>query len=142
VIVMTSNLGSARIQELVGDREAQRAAVMDALTSHFRPEFINRVDEVVIFEPLAREQIAGITEIQLGRLRQRLAERDLRLELAPEAMDKLIAVGYDPVYGARPLKRAIQRWIENPLAQLILSGSFMPGTSIRGTVVDDEIAFV
>jgi ATP-dependent Clp protease ATP-binding subunit ClpB len=142
VIVMTSNLGSARIQELVGDREAQRAAVMDAVSTHFRPEFINRVDEVVIFEPLGREQIAGITEIQLGRLRQRLAERDLKLELTPEAMDKLIAVGYDPVYGARPLKRAIQRWIENPLAQLILSGGFMPGTSIRGTVVDDEIAFV
>jgi ATP-dependent Clp protease ATP-binding subunit ClpB len=142
VIVMTSNLGSARIQELVGDREAQRAAVMDAVSTHFRPEFINRVDEVVIFEPLGREQIAGITEIQLGRLRQRLAERDLKLELTPEAMDKLIAVGYDPVYGARPLKRAIQRWIENPLAQLILSGGFMPGTSIKGTVVDDEIAFV
>jgi len=142
VIVMTSNLGSARIQELVGDREAQRAAVMDALTTHFRPEFINRVDEVVIFEPLGHDQIAGITEIQLGRLRQRLAERDLSLELAPEALEKLIAVGYDPVYGARPLKRAIQRWIENPLAQLILSGSFMPGTSIKGTVVDDEIAFV
>ena len=141
VIVMTSNLGSARIQELVGDREAQRAAVMDALTTHFRPEFINRVDEVVIFEPLARDQIAGITEIQLGRLRQRLAERDLRLELSTEAMDKLIAVGYDPVYGARPLKRAIQRWIENPLAQLILSGGFMPGTSIRGTVQDNEIVF-
>jgi len=142
VIVMTSNLGSARIQELVGDREAQRAAVMDALTTHFRPEFINRVDEVVIFEPLGHDQIAGITEIQMGRLRQRLAERDLSLELAPEALEKLIAVGYDPVYGARPLKRAIQRWIENPLAQLILSGSFMPGTSIKGTVVDDEIAFV
>ncbi|MCF7537529.1 ATP-dependent chaperone ClpB [Pseudomonas petrae] len=141
VIVMTSNLGSARIQELVGDREGQRAAVMDALTTHFRPEFINRVDEVVIFEPLARDQIAGITEIQLGRLRQRLAERDLRLELSSEAMDKLIAVGYDPVYGARPLKRAIQRWIENPLAQLILSGGFMPGTGIRGTVQDDEIVF-
>ncbi|QSB19681.1 ATP-dependent chaperone ClpB [Pseudomonas sp. 15A4] len=141
VIVMTSNLGSARIQELVGDREGQRAAVMDALTTHFRPEFINRVDEVVIFEPLARDQIAGITEIQLGRLRQRLAERDLRLELSTEAMDKLIAVGYDPVYGARPLKRAIQRWIENPLAQLILSGGFMPGTSIRGTVQADEIVF-
>jgi ATP-dependent Clp protease ATP-binding subunit ClpB len=142
VIVMTSNLGSARIQELVGDREAQRAAVMDALTTHFRPEFINRVDEVVIFEPLGHDQIAGITEIQMGRLRQRLAERDLSLELAPEALEKLIAVGYDPVYGARPLKRAIQRWIENPLAQLILSGSFMPGSSIKGTVVDDEIAFV
>ncbi|MGE1153861.1 ATP-dependent chaperone ClpB [Pseudomonas sp. ICMP 460] len=141
VIVMTSNLGSAQIQELVGDREGQRAAVMDALTTHFRPEFINRVDEVVIFEPLARDQIAGITEIQLGRLRSRLAERELSLELSREALDKLIAVGYDPVYGARPLKRAIQRWIENPLAQLILSGSFMPGTSVTATVADDEIVF-
>ena len=141
VIVMTSNLGSAQIQELVGDREGQRAAVMDALTSHFRPEFINRVDEVVIFEPLARDQIAGITEIQLGRLRGRLAERELDLELSSEALDKLIAVGYDPVYGARPLKRAIQRWIENPLAQLILSGSFMPGTSVTATVENDEIVF-
>ncbi|CRM87835.1 Heat shock protein F84.1 [Pseudomonas sp. 22 E 5] len=141
VIVMTSNLGSAQIQELVGDREGQRAAVMDALTSHFRPEFINRVDEVVIFEPLARDQIAGITEIQLGRLRGRLAERELDLVLSGEALDKLIAVGYDPVYGARPLKRAIQRWIENPLAQLILSGSFMPGTSVEATVENDEIVF-
>ncbi|MFJ3483581.1 ATP-dependent chaperone ClpB [Pseudomonas sp. NPDC090202] len=142
VIVMTSNLGSARIQELVGDREAQRAAVMDAVSSHFRPEFINRIDEVVIFEPLGHDQIAGITEIQMGRLRQRLAERDLSLELTPEALEKLIAVGYDPVYGARPLKRAIQRWIENPLAQLILSGGFLPGTQIKGTVEDDEIVFV
>ena len=141
VIVMTSNLGSAQIQELVGDREAQRAAVMDALTTHFRPEFINRVDEVVIFEPLARDQIAGITEIQLGRLRSRLAERELSLELGSDALEKLIAVGYDPVYGARPLKRAIQRWIENPLAQLILSGSFMPGTSVTATVENDEIVF-
>ncbi|MCX4063589.1 ATP-dependent chaperone ClpB [Pseudomonas sp. S1Bt30] len=141
VIVMTSNLGSTQIQELVGDREAQRAAVMDALTSHFRPEFINRVDEVVIFEPLARDQIAGITEIQLGRLRGRLAERELSLDLSSEALDKLIAVGYDPVYGARPLKRAIQRWIENPLAQLILSGSFMPGTSVTASVENDEIVF-
>ncbi|CAI3789803.1 Chaperone protein ClpB [Pseudomonas sp. MM227] len=141
VIVMTSNLGSARIQELVGDREAQRAAVMDAVTSHFRPEFVNRIDEVVIFEPLARDQIAGITQIQLARLRSRLAERDLSLELSDEALDKLIAVGYDPVYGARPLKRAIQRWIENPLAQLILSGKFLPGTSVQASVVDDEIVF-
>jgi len=141
VIVMTSNLGSMQIQELVGDREAQRAAVMDAISTHFRPEFINRVDEVVIFEPLARDQIAGITEIQLGRLRSRLAERELKLELSPEAMDKLIAVGYDPVYGARPLKRAIQRWIENPLAQLILSGRFMPGETATGVVQNDEITF-
>ncbi|MEG0967522.1 MAG: ATP-dependent chaperone ClpB, partial [Pseudomonas sp.] len=97
VIVMTSNLGSAQIQELVGDREAQRAAVMDAVGSHFRPEFINRIDEVVVFEPLGRDQIAGITQIQLGRLRSRLAERDLSLELSDEALDKLISVGYDPV---------------------------------------------
>jgi ATP-dependent Clp protease ATP-binding subunit ClpB len=141
VIVMTSNLGSARIQELVGDREAQRAAVMDAVSTHFRPEFVNRIDEVVIFEPLARDQIAGITQIQLGRLRARLAERELGLALSDEAMDKLIAVGYDPVYGARPLKRAIQRWIENPLAQLILAGQFLPGSTVTGTVVNDEITF-
>lgn len=141
VIVMTSNLGSAQIQELVGDREAQRAAVMDAVGAHFRPEFINRIDEVVVFEPLGREQIAGITEIQLGRLRSRLMERELSLSLSPQALDKLIAVGYDPVYGARPLKRAIQRWIENPLAQLILSGKFVPGTAISATVEGDEIVF-
>lgn len=141
VIVMTSNLGSAQIQELVGDREAQRAAVMDAVGAHFRPEFINRIDEVVVFEPLGREQIAGITEIQLGRLRSRLLERELSLSLSPEALDKLIAVGYDPVYGARPLKRAIQRWIENPLAQLILAGKFLPGTAITAKVEGDEIVF-
>ena len=141
VIVMTSNLGSAQIQELVGDREAQRAAVMDAVGSHFRPEFINRIDEVVVFEPLGRDQIAGITEIQLGRLRSRLLERELSLSLSPEALDKLIAVGYDPVYGARPLKRAIQRWIENPLAQLILSGKFLPGSAITAKVEGDEIVF-
>ncbi|WP_047605135.1 ATP-dependent chaperone ClpB [Pseudomonas putida] len=141
VIVMTSNLGSAQIQELVGDREAQRAAVMDAVGAHFRPEFINRIDEVVVFEPLGREQIAGITEIQLGRLRSRLLERELSLSLSPEALDKLIAVGYDPVYGARPLKRAIQRWIENPLAQLILAGKFLPGTAITAKVEGDAIVF-
>ncbi len=141
VIVMTSNLGSAQIQELAGDREAQRAAVMDAVSNHFRPEFVNRIDEVVVFDSLAREQIAGIAQIQLGRLRQRLAERELSLELTDEALDKLIAVGYDPVYGARPLKRAVQRWIENPLAQLILAGQFAPGSSVTGRVEGEEIVF-
>jgi ATP-dependent Clp protease ATP-binding subunit ClpB len=141
VIVMTSNLGSAQIQELVDDREAQRAAVMDAVSSHFRPEFINRIDEVVVFEPLGREQIAGIAEIQLQRLRSRLAERELSLELSAQAIDKLIAVGYDPVYGARPLKRAIQRWIENPLAQQILSGAFAPGATVQAKVEGEEIVF-
>ncbi|MEG1124927.1 MAG: type VI secretion system ATPase TssH, partial [Citrobacter sp.] len=95
----------------------------------------------VVFEPLGRDQIAGITQIQLGRLRSRLAERDLSLELSDEALDKLISVGYDPVYGARPLKRAIQRWIENPLAQLILSGKFLPGTGITAKVEGEEIVF-
>ncbi len=141
VIVMTSNLGSAQIQELVGDPDAQRAAVMDAVAHHFRPEFINRIDEVVVFDPLGREQIAGIADIQLGRLRKRLAERELSLELSQEAMDKLIAVGYDPVYGARPLKRAIQRWIENPLAQQILSGQFAPGSSVKARVEGEQIVF-
>ena len=141
VVVMTSNLGSTQIQELVGDPEAQRAAVMDAVSQHFRPEFINRIDEVVVFDPLGKDQIAGIAGIQLGRLRKRLAERELSLELSQEAMDKLIAVGYDPVYGARPLKRAIQRWIENPLAQQILAGRFVPGATIKASVEGDEIVF-
>lgn len=141
VVVMTSNLGSTQIQELVGDPDAQRAAVMDAVGQHFRPEFINRIDEVVVFDPLARDQIAGIARIQLERLRKRLEERDLALELSEEAMDKLVAVGYDPVYGARPLKRAIQRWVENPLAQQILSGAFGPGTTIQAKVEGEEIVF-
>src|SRR5690606_1325576 len=141
VIVMTSNLGSAQIQELVGDPEAQRAAVMDALSQHFRPEFINRVDEVVVFEPLGKDQIAGIADIQMQRLRQRLAERDLDLQLSEEAVDKLIAVGYDPVYGARPLKRAIQRWIEDPLAQRILAGDFGAGAVIQAKVEGEELSF-
>ena len=141
VIVMTSNLGSAQIQELVGDSEAQRAAVMDALGQHFRPEFINRVDEVVVFEPLGKDQIAGIADIQMQRLRERLAERDLDLQLSDEALEKLIAVGYDPVYGARPLKRAIQRWIENPLAQRILAGDFEPGAVIKAQVAGEEFTF-
>ena len=105
------------------------------------PEFINRIDEVVVFDPLAREQIAGIAQIQLGRLRQRLAERELSLEISDEALDKLVAVGYDPVYGARPLKRAIQRWIENPLAQRILSGDFASGAVVHAKVDGEEIVF-
>ena len=141
VIVMTSNLGSTQIQELVGDPEAQHAAVMDAIGQHFRPEFINRIDEVVVFEPLGKEQIAGIAGIQMQRLGQRLAERELSLELTDEALEKLISVGYDPVYGARPLKRAIQRWIENPLAQRILAGDFAPGVTIQAKVEGDEFVF-
>ncbi|TVP87982.1 MAG: ATP-dependent chaperone ClpB [Pseudomonadaceae bacterium] len=141
VVVMTSNLGSTQIQELSGDAEAQRAAVMDAVGQHFRPEFVNRIDEVVVFDSLARDQIAGIASIQIDRLRQRLAERELGLELEQAAVDKLVAVGYDPVYGARPLKRAIQRWIENPLAQRLLAGDFLPGAVVKVTVDGEHFAF-
>ena len=107
----------------------------------FMLESCKYVDEVVVFEPLGREQIAGIAEIQMGRLRERLAERELDLQLSAEALEKLVAVGYDPVYGARPLKRAIQRWIENPLAQRILAGDFVSGATIQAKVEGDEFVF-
>jgi ATP-dependent Clp protease ATP-binding subunit ClpB len=133
VIVMTSNLGSQLIQEMAGEEhyEQMKAAVMEVVGQHFRPEFINRVDDVVVFHPLGREQIRAITDIQLGLLRVRLAERDIGLEISAEALDRLGEAGFDPVYGARPLKRAIQTQVENPLAQALLSGQFGPGDTIR-----------
>ncbi|VXB68196.1 protein disaggregation chaperone [Enhydrobacter sp. 8BJ] len=132
VIIMTSNLGSDKIQEMAGDSyEEIKAAVMNAVNQHFRPEFINRIDEIVVFHPLGQEQMAGIADIQLSRLRKRLQERDMDIVLSDEAMTKLIAVGYDPVYGARPLKRAIQQEIENPLSVKLLSGEFVAGDTIK-----------
>lgn len=166
VIVMTSNLGSDRIQELAEDKSfdtvsfdtaiggdannsinnenrynAMKEAVMAVVGNHFRPEFINRIDEVVVFHPLGREQIRGIADIQLDLLRKRLADRDLGLELDDAVMNRLAIAGFDPVYGARPLKRAIQQQIENPLAQDILAGKFMPGTVIYGDIVNDQLVF-
>jgi ATP-dependent Clp protease ATP-binding subunit ClpB len=143
VIVMTSNLGSDLIQEMAGEEnyEAMKAAVMTVVGSHFRPEFINRVDESVVFHPLAREQIRGIAEIQLRSLTARLAERELKLDISPEFMDHLVAVGFDPVYGARPLKRAIQQELENPLAQRILGGDFLPGQTIEVGLEGDTPTF-
>ncbi len=128
VIVMTSNLGSQTIQEMAGEQnyQAMKAAVMEIVGQQFRPEFINRVDEVVVFHPLEREQLRRITEIQIGYLRARLQDRDMDLALKPAALDKLGEAGYDPVYGARPLKRAIQHQLENPLAQELLAGRFGP----------------
>jgi ATP-dependent Clp protease ATP-binding subunit ClpB len=133
VIVMTSNLGSQLIQEMAGEEHyaQMKAAVMEVVGQHFRPEFINRVDDVVVFHPLGREQIRAITDIQLGLLRKRLAERDIGLEISTEALDRLGEAGFDPVYGARPLKRAIQTQVENPLAQALLSGRFAPGDTVR-----------
>jgi ATP-dependent Clp protease ATP-binding subunit ClpB len=118
-----------------------KAAVMEIVGQHFRPEFINRVDEVVVFHPLGREHIRQIVDIQLGYLRQRLAERELAFELDDAARDRLGEAGFDPVYGARPLKRAIQHQLENPLAQRILRGDFAPGDTIRVTVRDGALAF-
>jgi len=132
VVVMTSNLGSQLIQELAGEQnyERMKSAVLEVVGTHFRPEFINRIDEAVVFHPLGREQIRSITIIQIEYLRKRLAERDLGLHLSDAALDKLGEAGFDPVYGARPLKRAIQHQMENPLAQEILAGRFHPGQTI------------
>ncbi len=132
VIVMTSNLGSQDVREL-GDCASEdevRAVVMGAVNQHFRPEFINRIDELVIFHSLKKSQIRGIADIQLDRLRSRLAERDLSLTVDDTAFDLLIDAGFDPIYGARPLKRAIQQKIENPLAQKILAADFIAGDTI------------
>lgn len=143
VIVMTSNLGSDIIQQKAGEEnyESMKNAVMEVVGTHFRPEFINRVDEVVVFHPLAESQIQGIAKIQIESLSNRLKEQDMKLELDDAAMELLAQVGYDPVYGARPLKRAIQRMIENPLSQRLLKGEFMSGDVIRGTVKDSHLEF-
>ena len=133
VIVMTSNLGSDLIQDLSSESnyEQMKTAVMEVVGGHFRPEFINRIDETVVFHPLGQQQIRGIATIQMDLLRERLRERELRLAVSEQVMDKLAAMGFDPAYGARPLKRAIQQYFENPLAQDILSGKFSPGDEIQ-----------
>jgi len=143
VIVMTSNLGSQLIQEMAGEEnyDAMKSAVMEVVGSHFRPEFVNRIDDVVVFHPLGREHIRKIVDIQLGYLHDRLADRDIRIHLSDAARDKLAEAGFDPVYGARPLKRAIQQQVENPLAQEILRGKFSPGDVIEVGVADDRLDF-
>ncbi|MCK9533049.1 MAG: ATP-dependent chaperone ClpB [Gammaproteobacteria bacterium] len=143
VIVMTSNLGSQLIQELVGEENYGRmkAAVMEVVGSHFRPEFINRIDEAVVFHPLDRTQIRAISTIQISYLRQRLLDRDMDITVSEGALDRLGEAGFDPVYGARPLKRAIQQQLENPLAQAILSGQFGPGDVIEVDLEGDGLSF-
>jgi ATP-dependent Clp protease ATP-binding subunit ClpB len=143
VVIMTSNLGSQRIQDMAGEEnyEAMKTAVMEVVGQHFRPEFLNRVDDIVVFHPLTEEQIGEIVVIQLRHLTQRLLERDMQLELSDAAVAQLAAAGFDPVYGARPLKRAIQQRVENPLAQEILKGSFAPGDCVRVDVDDGKIVF-
>jgi len=143
LVVMTSNLGSSRIQELASaGYDAMKDAVMDVVGQHFRPEFINRVDEMVVFHPLDQEQIKLIAGIQLNHLRKRLETNGFGMEVSDEALELLAKAGFDPVYGARPLKRAIQNEIENPLAQKILSGELTPGKTIRIDVKDGRFIFL
>ncbi|HMV72184.1 MAG TPA: AAA family ATPase, partial [Pseudomonadales bacterium] len=144
VIVMTSNLGSDVIREMAteDDYPRMKAAVMEIVGRYFRPEFINRIDDTVVFHPLGAEQIHGIAGIQLDLLRRRLAERELGLEVSAAAVDVLARAGFDPVFGARPLKRAIQQRIENPLAQKILAGEFMAGDTIVVDADGEALVFV
>ena len=143
VVVMTSNLGSEDIQQLAGEGSYARMkeAVMESVTQHFRPEFINRIDEAVVFHPLGRKQIRAITEIQAKDLIERLGTQNIDLALDESALDRLGEAGFDPVYGARPLKRAFQQQLENPLAKAILTGEFGPGDSIRVSVENDVLSF-
>ena len=143
VIVMTSNLGSDRIQTMTGvaSEEETKEAVMEVVGQHFRPELLNRLDDVVYFKPLQKNQIAGIANIQLAHLQKRLDDRGLVLDVSDEAMSLLIEAGYDPVYGARPLKRAVQRLLEDPLATAILQGKFIAGNTIMADVDSGQIRF-
>jgi ATP-dependent Clp protease ATP-binding subunit ClpB len=143
VIIMTSNLGSHLIQEMAGEAnyERMKAAVMEVVGQHFRPEFINRIDETVVFHPLDQAEIRKIADIQLNNLRQRLAARELGMQITDAALDLLAEAGFDPVYGARPLKRAIQQQVENPLAQQILGGKFMPNDTILIDVAEGKLTF-
>ena len=140
VIVMTSNIGSPIIQSMVGqDPQDIKDAVWDELKTHFRPEFLNRVDEIVVFHPLGQEHIKSIASIQLERLAKRLEEKGYQLEVSDKALDLIAQVGFDPVYGARPLKRAIQQNVENPLAKSILSGEIVPDKKVQLIVTNDQI---
>ena len=138
VIVMTSNLGSDRIQEMMTETtmdenlyESVKSAVLENVVKHFSPEFVNRIDETVVFHPLQQQQIRSIADIQIQILNRRLADSELSILVSNEVMEHIAQVGYDPVYGARPLKRAIQNLIENPLAQQVLQGSYVPGDVIQ-----------
>ncbi|OUS37692.1 ATP-dependent chaperone ClpB ['Osedax' symbiont bacterium Rs2_46_30_T18] len=143
IVVMTSNLGSQLIQNFKAsdDYPLMKAAVMGEVTNHFRPEVINRIDELVVFQSLAKPEVAKIAKIQLSQLQQRLAEKNLSLRLSEKALQQLVELGFDPSFGARPLKRAIQQWLENPLAQALLSGKYSPGAEILVDICEGEFSF-
>jgi ATP-dependent Clp protease ATP-binding subunit ClpB len=146
VVIMTSNVGAPEIQRLAGrpgaDMQPIREAALESLRAEFRPEFLNRVDEIVVFRPLGRPDLGRIVEIQLARLRKLLAEKQITVELSEAAREAIADAGYDPVYGARPLKRAIQRMVQDPLALKLLKGEFVAGDHIRvDEGPDGNIAF-
>jgi ATP-dependent Clp protease ATP-binding subunit ClpB len=141
IVIMTSNLGSAVFGETSIDREKQKSAVLEDVRSAFRPEFVNRIDEIVVFEPLGRDEIRQIVDIQLGGLQRRLAERKLTVTLTDGARDYLANKGYDPAFGARPLKRLIQREIQDPLAMKLLSGDIHDGDTIEIDAGDGGLVF-
>jgi len=142
VIVMTSNLGSQMIQQMAGDDySAVKDAVLAEVKTHFRPEFVNRIDEIVVFHALDETNIKSIAQIQIGYLQRRLAKMDIRLEVSDAALAHIAKAGFDPVFGARPLKRAIQSEIENPLARQILEGQFAAKDMIKADAVKGEIRF-
>jgi ATP-dependent Clp protease ATP-binding subunit ClpB len=146
VIVMTSNLGSQMIQQMAGDDyQVIKLAVLGEVKAQFRPEFVNRIDEIVVFHALDEKHIKSIARIQLGLLEKRLAKMEIRLEVSDAALTELVAIGFDPVYGARPLRRAIQTQIENPLAKQILEGRFAAKDTIKvharkGAIVFEQAA--
>ena len=142
VLIMTSNVGSQWIQELTGKDEAEmEKKVMDALRSTFRPEFLNRIDEIIIFNSLGPEEIKKIVGIQMGFLNNRLAQNKITLELTERGKEFIANTGFDPVYGARPLKRAIQHFIQDPLSMKILEGSIKEGDYLTKDVKDGEVIF-
>jgi ATP-dependent Clp protease ATP-binding subunit ClpB len=142
VVVMTSNIGSSQIQAMVGSSYAElKSMVMDDVKTYFKPEFVNRIDEIVVFHALDQEQIKQIASVQLSGLSKRLAKLEIKWQISDEALEHLSKVGFDPVYGARPLKRAIQQELENPLAKDILAGKYLPGQTIKVKVKDGKIVF-
>ncbi|MEB3181793.1 MAG: AAA family ATPase, partial [Nostocaceae cyanobacterium] len=144
VIVMTSNIGSDHILDVSGDDskyETMRKRVLDALRSHFRPEFLNRVDDIILFHTLSRTELGRIIRIQLKRVQNLLADQKIMLEITPEAQEYLVEIGYDPVYGARPIKRALQREVENPIATKLLEGTFVTGDTIVIDCDEHELTF-
>ncbi|HMP06653.1 MAG TPA: AAA family ATPase, partial [Lacipirellulaceae bacterium] len=144
IVVMTSNVGSQLIQQIAaegGSQQELREALDEALRARFLPEFLNRIDETIVFHPLSRDQVSRIVDLQLAHLERQLAKRDLGLTVTPAARRRIAALGYDPAFGARPVKRVIQQEIQNPLAAELLRGEYPEGAVVEIDATDDEFTF-